>query len=109
MELEKFSVVGAIDEREKIPKADLVANFNNFNLEPFSPLGEGVIDNIRGDIDGRVSITGNVDNPSFDGLFTLDNAGIAIPYLNVDYSFAPRSRVLLLSKRLILKILRYRI
>lgn len=93
--LEKFSVVGKIDNREKIPKADLIANFNNFGLEPFSPLGEGVIDNIRGDIDGRVSIKGEIDNPSFNGLLTLDNAGIAIPYLNVDYSFAPRSRVLL--------------
>ncbi len=93
--LEKFSVVGKIDNREKIPKADLIANFNNFGLEPFSPLGEGVIDNIRGDIDGRVSIKGDIDNPSFNGLLTLDNAGIAIPYLNVDYSFAPRSRVLL--------------
>lgn len=93
--LEKFSVVGKIDNREKIPKADLIANFNNFGLEPFSPLGEGVIDHIRGDIDGRVSIKGEIDNPSFNGLLTLDNAGIAIPYLNVDYSFAPRSRVLL--------------
>ncbi|WP_419211053.1 translocation/assembly module TamB domain-containing protein [Maribacter sp. X9] len=93
--MEKFSVVGKIENKEKIPKADLIANFNNFSLEPFSPLGEGVIDHIRGDIDGRVSIVGNVDNPSFNGLLTLDNAGIAIPYLNVDYGFAPRSRVVL--------------
>jgi len=93
--LEKFSVVGAIERKGDIPKADLIANFNNFNLEPFSPLGEGVIDKIRGDLDGRVKITGNIDNPNFDGLLTLDNAGLAIPYLNVDYSFAPRSRVVL--------------
>ncbi|WP_243835332.1 translocation/assembly module TamB domain-containing protein [Maribacter spongiicola] len=93
--VEKFSVVGSIDNKGDIPKANLIANFNNFGLEPFSPLGEGVIDNIRGDIDGRVKIEGNVDNPIFNGLLTLDNAGIAVPYLNVDYSFAPRSRVLL--------------
>ncbi len=93
--VEKFSVVGSIENKGEIPKANLIANFNNFGLEPFSPLGEGVIDNIRGDIDGRVKIEGNVDNPSFNGLLTLDNAGIAVPYLNVDYTFAPRSRVLL--------------
>lgn len=93
--LEKFSVVGKIENKEAIPKANLIANFNNFDLKPFSPLGEGVIDNIRGDIDGRVRITGGVDNPNFDGLLTLDNAGIAVPYLNVDYGFAPRSRVVL--------------
>ncbi|WP_396634888.1 translocation/assembly module TamB domain-containing protein [Maribacter sp. R86514] len=92
---EKFSVVGSIENKGKIPKANLIANFNNFGLEPFSPLGEGVIDHIRGDIDGRVKIEGNVDNPDFNGLLTLDNAGIAVPYLNVDYGFAPRSRVIL--------------
>nr|WP_243834498.1 translocation/assembly module TamB domain-containing protein [Maribacter caenipelagi] len=93
--VEKFSVVGSIENKGEIPKANLIANFNNFGLEPFSPLGEGVIDNIRGDIDGRVKIEGNVDNPNFNGLLTLDNAGIAVPYLNVDYGFAPRSRVVL--------------
>lgn len=91
--IEKFGVVGKIENKEQMPTANLVANFSKFKLEPFSPLGEGVIDKIRGDLDGRVSISGPVDNPNFNGLLTLDNAGIAIPYLNVDYGFAPRSRV----------------
>lgn len=91
--IEKFGVVGKIENKEKMPVANLLVNFNKFKLEPFSPLGEGVIDNIRGELDGSVRITGDVDNPNFDGLLTLDNAGIAIPYLNVDYGFGPRSRV----------------
>jgi len=91
--IEKFGVIGKIENKEKIPKANLVANFSNFNLEPFSPLGQGVIDNIRGDIDGSVNITGAIDNPNFNGVLTLDNAGIAVPYLNVDYGFGLRSRV----------------
>ncbi|SIQ79058.1 Family of unknown function [Maribacter ulvicola] len=93
--VEKFSIVGSIENKGKIPKANLIANFSNFALEPFSPLGEGVIDKIRGDIDGRVKIEGDVDNPNINGLLTMDNAGIAVPYLNVDYGFAPRSRVVL--------------
>lgn len=92
-DVEKFSVVGKIENKEKIPKANLIANFSNFDLEPFSPLGEGVIDHIRGDIDGSVTIKGDVDNPSFNGLLTLDNAGISVPYLNVDYDFDMRSKV----------------
>ncbi len=91
--IEKFGVVGKIENKGNIPKANLVANFKDFNLEPFSPLGETVLDNIRGDVDGRVTITGEVDNPNFNGLLTLDNAGIAVPYLNVDYGFARNSRV----------------
>ena len=91
--IEKFGVVGKIENTGTMPKANLVANFKDFNLEPFSPLGETVLDHIRGDVDGRVTITGEVDNPNFNGLLTLDNAGIAVPYLNVDYGFARNSRV----------------
>ena len=39
--LEKFSVVGSVENRGDVPRANLIANLNNFNLEPFSPLGEG--------------------------------------------------------------------
>ncbi len=90
---EKFGIIGKIENKEKIPKANLLANFSDFNLEPFSPLGEGILDKIRGDIDGSVAITGAIDNPNFNGVLTLDNAGIAVPYLNVDYGFGLRSRV----------------
>lgn len=91
--VEKFGVVGKIENKDEMPTANLVANFNKFPLNPFNPLGEGVIDHIRGNLEGRVNVTGPVDNPNFNGLVTLENAGIAIPYLNVDYAFAPRSRV----------------
>ncbi|MFS4492283.1 translocation/assembly module TamB domain-containing protein [Maribacter sp. 2308TA10-17] len=93
--VEKLGVFGNIDNQGDIPKAELLANFRDFDLEPFSPLGEGVIDNIRGDVNGSVRINGSIDNPEINGLLTMNNAGIAVPYLNVDYSFAPNSRVLL--------------
>jgi hypothetical protein len=92
-EVEKLSIVGGIDNTKDIPQTNLLANFRNFDLAPFSPLGEGVIDNIRGLVNGGVRIIGNVNNPDINGLLTLNNAGIAVPYLNVDYSFAPNSRV----------------
>lgn len=91
--IEKLGVVGNIINKGDLPKAQLLANFRDFDLEPFSPLGEGVIDHIRGLINGSVRINGDIDNPSINGLLTLNNAGIAVPYLNVDYSFANNSRV----------------
>lgn len=90
---ERFSVIGNINNKEEMPQANLLANFNNFDLSPFSPLGDGVITNIRGDLNGSVRIIGSVDNPDIGGILTLSNAGIAIPYLNVDYGFAFNSRV----------------
>lgn len=91
--VEKMGVVGNIKNDGEIPQANLLVNFNELDLEPFSPLGEDVITNIRGDLSGSARIRGPVDNPEFSGILTLDNAGLAIPYLNVDYSFAPNSRV----------------
>ena len=91
--VERLSVIGNILNKTELPQANLIANFNGFDLEPFSPLGEGVITNIRGDLFGSAKFTGDIDNPDFSGLLTLDNAGIAIPYLNVDYGFAQNSRV----------------
>lgn len=91
---EKLSVVGnIIDEENNGPQTNLIVDFNDFNLEPFSPLGEGVITNIRGLLRGSAHLKGPLGNPIMSGLLSLDKAGIAIPYLNVDYSFAPFSKV----------------
>ncbi|MBT8284978.1 MAG: translocation/assembly module TamB, partial [Flavobacteriaceae bacterium] len=91
--IEKFSLLGNFSNRNDIPDADLMANFNNFSLEPFSPLGEGVITNIRGLLNGTAQIKGDIRNPDISGLLSLNDAGIAIPYLNVDYGFGPNSSV----------------
>ncbi|MBT8281990.1 MAG: translocation/assembly module TamB domain-containing protein [Muriicola sp.] len=91
--VEKFSLLGNFSNRDDVPDADLMANFNNFSLEPFSPLGEGIITNIRGMINGAAQIKGDLRNPDISGLLNLNDAGIAIPYLNVDYGFGPNSRV----------------
>lgn len=90
---EKLSVVGNISNREEIPQANLIVDFNKFNLEPFSPLGEGVITNIRGLLQGSAILRGPINNPDMSGVLSLNEAGLAIPYLNVDYSFAPFSKV----------------
>ncbi|RKR07152.1 uncharacterized protein DUF490 [Maribacter vaceletii] len=91
--IEKLGVVGNVLNTGKMPEANLLVNFGNFKLQPFSPLGEGVIGNIRGNLNGSARITGPANNPEINGLLSLDDAGISISYLNVDYSFAPNSKV----------------
>lgn len=90
---EKFSLIGNIANQGEMPTASLLANFSEFNIAPFSPLGDGVISNIRGKLNGSARITGVVNNPDINGLLSLNNAGIGIPYLNVDYAFNPNSTV----------------
>lgn len=91
--IEKLSVIGNITNTEEKPQANILANFRDFSLAPFSPLGEGVISNIRGLVNGNVQLKGAVDDPDLNGLLNLNNAGLAIPYLNVDYAFAPNAAV----------------
>ncbi|MGB6150937.1 MAG: translocation/assembly module TamB domain-containing protein, partial [Pricia sp.] len=91
--LEKMLVVGNIDNKGDMPVADLSVDLKNFDLEPFAPLGEAILSNIRGDVSGSAKILGPVNNPEFTGSLALNNAGLGVPYLNVDYSFAPDSRV----------------
>lgn len=96
--VEKLSINGNVTYINKKSTANLMADFNSFSLAPFSPLGEGVIENIRGFLSGTAQIKGDIFNPDISGLLTLDNAGIAIPYLNVDYDFAANSKVELLNQ-----------
>ncbi|MEO0571040.1 MAG: translocation/assembly module TamB domain-containing protein [Bacteroidota bacterium] len=91
--VEKFSLNGNINNGAKETTLDLLASFNEMDLEPFAPLGEDIISNIRGFVNGNARITGNANNPDIDGSLTLNDAGLGIPYLNVDYDFAPLSRV----------------
>ena len=88
-----LGVVGKVINRGKIPQVELLANFNDFVIDPFNPLGAGVISNIRGQLNGNVKIEGDINNPEFDGVLRMNNAGLAIPYLNVDYGFARNSIV----------------
>ncbi len=90
---EKFSLNGNINNGRTETTLDLLASFNDFDLAPFAPLGEDIISNIRGFIDGNARITGNANNPDIDGALSLNDAGMGVPYLNVDYAFAPFSRI----------------
>lgn len=91
--IETFSVFGNVFNDTEEPRANLLVNFDGFQLEPFSPLGEGVVDKIRGKIYGNVQVKNKLTNPDFNGELRLNNAGIAIPILNIDYDFANNSKV----------------
>ena len=93
--IDKLDINGNLDISGDVTKANLLATFNDFNLEPFSPIGEPVLSNIRGFISGNAKIDGRIDNPDLSGVLNLSNAGLGVPYLNVDYDFGFNSQVVL--------------
>ncbi|MCB4800106.1 translocation/assembly module TamB domain-containing protein [Neotamlana laminarinivorans] len=83
-----FRATGDIYVNGKQSNINVNLNFNKFNLYPLNPLLEDVLSNIRGDVTGKVSVSGNLKRPSIDGDVVLQNAGLGVPYLNVDYRFS---------------------
>jgi hypothetical protein len=88
-----FSAAGNLDFTPKNPTLDVQLEFEEFKLDPFSPLGQDVFSKIRGFAYGNARLTGLLNNPTMEGELFLDQAGLYLPYLNVDYDFEGTSVV----------------
>jgi len=92
---QSFRAIGDINIGDNNSTIDVDVNFNKFDLFPLNPLGQGVITNIRGIVNGQAKIAGNLKRPNITGHLILNNTGLAIPYLNVDYAMNDRASVTL--------------
>ena len=99
--VESLDIDGFVDVNQANPNIDVDIVFNDFLIDPLSPLGEGVISSIRGFVSGNAKVSGSLKKPSIDGELLLDKAGLGIPYLNVDYGFALDSKVTLKEQQFI--------
>lgn len=90
---ESFNVEGSFDIFNKETFLDLRLKLDKFNLATLDPLGGEVLSNIRGVVSGNATIEGNLNKPQINGRLYLEDAGLGIPYLNVDYELANRTIV----------------
>lgn len=88
-----FKAEGSVFTIENDQYFDVGVNFNQFDLSSFSVFGEDVISNIRGFASGNVQIGGKVGNPFLNGELRLNDAGLNVPYLNIDFDFDENSRI----------------
>ncbi|WP_310381350.1 translocation/assembly module TamB domain-containing protein [Flavobacterium sp.] len=89
--LESFSANGNFKVLNKETVLDLNLKFEKFNLALLSPIGGDVISNIRGTVSGSSTIEGNITKPIINGRLYTENAGLTIPYLNVDFQLSDKS------------------
>ncbi|MGO4819650.1 translocation/assembly module TamB domain-containing protein [Flavobacterium sp. W22_SRS_FP1] len=115
--LEKFTINSLLENESleslnaqgyfKIVNKETVLDMNlklaKFNLGLLNSLGGDVVSNIRGLVTGNATISGNVDKPDINGRLYLDDAGLTIPYLNVDYLLDDRSVVDLTNQRFLFR------
>lgn len=92
---EGFRTIGNIFIRNDKTYLELDASLQKLNLSPFNPLTEGILSNLRGNMTGWAHISGFLTNPNVEGTIKLENAGMGIPYLNIDTSFDPNATITL--------------
>jgi hypothetical protein len=90
---ESLGITGNIDIADEISSIDLDVQFDKFILDPLKPFGDDVITKIRGEVAGNAKVTGRLERPQITGQLSLDETGLAIPYLNIDYQFEEDTRV----------------
>ena len=74
-----------IFDRDKT-RLDLDLLFNNFDISFLSPLGKKSISNIRGILNGKANIWGDINDLNNTGDLELFSSGFSIPYLNTHYN-----------------------
>lgn len=92
---ESFRATGNINVVSNASSIDVDLNFNKFSIEALNPFLSGILTNIRGELDGVARLEGPLSLPQMNGDLKLNNAGLTIPYLNVDLDFAQQSSVTL--------------
>lgn len=88
-----FFTEGSLDFNHDVPTILAQVSFDKFKINSFSPLGKDVLSKIRGFASGKASITGTIKSPYIDGEIVLQESGINVPYLNVNYNFIGDTRV----------------
>ncbi|MEW5675315.1 translocation/assembly module TamB domain-containing protein [Flavobacterium enshiense] len=90
---ESFNLKGNVEVVNKQSLLSLETNFSKFNIGAFGPLLGSVFKNVRGFATGQASIVGTFSDPEIDGRLYLNDAGMMVPYLGVDFLMEPNAIV----------------
>ncbi len=91
--VEAFNADGWLEIVDSKTLLDIDLKFDKFDLGVLGKIGGDVITNIRGFVSGNARIDGNINDLDYNGRLFVNQAGMTIPYLNVDYLFEDRSIV----------------
>ncbi|MFM2230180.1 MAG: hypothetical protein RL607_1438 [Bacteroidota bacterium] len=98
-----FTAEGNLTTQNGATFLDLDLNFQRFNLGVLDHLGGEVLSNIRGFVSGNARLDGNINSIDYNGRLFVDDAGVTVPYLNVDYKIQPNSIVDVTQDRFIIQ------
>ena len=88
---------------------DMELNMSNFDIKPFSKLGDNTLTNFKGFFNSEILISGNSETPIFNGEINTQDVEFLIPYLNVNYKLINNPKFNLTNQTFELEILVYMI
>ena len=91
--VESFNAKGEFNIENQETKTNIDLHFNRFNLGILGLIGGDIITNIKGFASGSTNVQGVISDPTVNGRMYLEESGISIPYLNVNYDFENNSIV----------------
>lgn len=97
-EIDYLNVNGRINVARNNPSIDLNMKINKFKLGILDAVGGEVVSDIRGTASGQAYVSGSYKKPSITGKLNLNNAGLKIPYLNIDMALEDHAEVMLLNQ-----------
>ena len=86
-ENETFTLQGDLIYQDNTTELNLEAALDKFDISSFGPLLSSILSDIRGNATGRANIGGSLTDPEIDGRLYLNDSGVKVPYLNVNYDF----------------------
>lgn len=96
-EFDYMTANGEINVGKK-PSINLDVDLKDFKIGVLNAFGDGVISNVRGTASGHAHVGGSYKEPAITGQLNLKDAGLEIPYLNVDMAFEDNAKVKLLKQ-----------
>jgi hypothetical protein len=103
---QSLSAVGNISLINDVSTIDVDLLFNKFKLSFINSFLVDILSDIRGDVSGIAKVSGNLKKPDISGELKLNNSGLRVPYLNVNYDFADNSEVSLTNQSFIFNSLK---
>lgn len=73
---------------DSVGSINLDLNFNRFQLKALNPIVKPVAENLRGMLDGTLSVRGTTKKPDINGRLSLPKVAFTISFLQTDYTLA---------------------
>ncbi len=80
---------GSYYTARKTDNLDFMVELDSLQLNILSPFLTGIVTGMKGFGNGKIAVTGSLEEPDIQGRLTLKDGGCKIDYLNTYYTFEP--------------------